>query len=78
MNTPTLHELHEELDGLAAAYDRKVAQRRRLLDYYDQCPDGDRRKYDSEQELKFLSARILVLENKMSIIADQIDERENA
>jgi hypothetical protein len=58
----------EELDKMQARYDRKVAQRRRLLAYHDECPDGDRRKYDVEQELKALSATIVSIEQEMDAL----------
>jgi hypothetical protein len=55
----------EELDKMQARYDRKVAQRRRLLAYHDGCPDGDRRKYDCEQEMIALGRTIAEIEEQM-------------
>ena len=54
-----------DLDRMQARYDRKCDQRRRLLNYHDQCPDGDMRKYDAEQELKALSNTIASIERQM-------------
>lgn len=59
------------IDDLQARYDRKVAQRRRLLAYHDECPDGDRRKYDVEQELKTLGDSIRLIEQQMDLIIKQ-------
>jgi hypothetical protein len=67
--------LNEQLVHLQAKYDRKCAHRRRMLAYHDECPDGDRRKYEIEQKLRVISNEILKVEEEMGMIVDELEAK---
>lgn len=63
-----------QLDEAQGTYDRLVAHRGRLLRYYDEAPDGDRRKLDAERQLAELGTRIREAEEALSSAADAAEE----
>ena len=53
------------VDVLQAEYDRLIAYRSRVIRYYDDCPDGDPRKWSAECKLRELNSRICDVENRI-------------
>jgi hypothetical protein len=67
-------ELTDEMNRLTARYNRHHAQTQRAIKYYDECPDGDRRKAKIVADMHRYSDLTRADEAALGIIVDELDE----
>lgn len=73
---PVTDETRRKVEELQAKYDRLSAHRSRVLRYYDDAPDGHRKKQEAREQLDQLGTRVTAVERELNEWTDRWEEEE--